>query len=66
MILNTKKEWNFVITETHNEVPNNRNLTKRETLFIMQVLLSKIKPMNKNAPFLKETYAKLKEHYITQ
>lgn len=63
--MNIKKEWDFVIFETHNEKPNKKNRLKREVLFIMQCLLNKLSEKRvKEVSFLKMIYLKTKEKYL--
>jgi len=52
-IFNLNKEWRFIITETHSK-KDRKDLLKREILFALQILLSKIE---------KENYLKLKKIY---
>ena len=64
--VNIKEEWNFIIFETHNEKPNTSNIIKRELLFTLQNLLSKISSHKTsiNNIFLKEIYLKAKKQYL--
>lgn len=54
IIMNFNKEWNFVVGETHSEKPNEANLARRELLFYMQILLSKIELMAQGLEELKK------------
>jgi len=63
--INLDQEWDFVITKTHSEKPSRANLAKREMLFALQILLSKIGAateagggysLNKNYSILKAIY----------
>jgi len=58
-MFNTNKEWSFIISQTHKEKPNKKNLLRREFLFILQCLLSKSK--NK---FNIDLYKKAKKFYL--
>jgi len=58
-MFNTNKEWSFIISQTHKEKPNKKNLLRRELLFILQCLLSKSK--NK---FNIDLYKKAKNFYL--
>ena len=60
-----EREWNFVVSETHREKPTAGNLLKRETLFTIENLLSKIsEEKNRKNAFLKEIYLKTKKQYF--
>ena len=50
---NVNREWEFIITETHSK-KDRKNLIKREILFVLQILLSKME---------KGLYFKLKSIY---
>jgi len=52
---NPIKEWDFIIAETHNN-KDKKNLIRREILFAMQILLSKLEL--KNYFSLKKVYCK--------
>jgi hypothetical protein len=53
---NLNKEWKFIITETHSK-RDRKDLLKREILFVLQILLSKMERKN---------YLKLKKIYNTR
>ncbi len=53
--IDSKKEWDFIIKETHNG--NRENRIKREILFVLQCELSKQEP---NMDF----YREIKEKYL--
>lgn len=61
-----EKEWKFIISQTHGESPNSTNLMRRELLFIMQILLTKISEPQKDkiGIFLKKIYLKTKKQYL--
>jgi len=40
--MNLEDEWKFIQRQTHKEKPSKKNLTKREMLFSLQLLLSNI------------------------
>lgn len=52
------REWEFIISETHNKRPTKNNLIKREILFGLQLLLSKFE--KKNYLVLKKIYCSKK------
>ena len=54
--INFQKEWDFIISETHNEKLNSKNLIKREILFVLQILLNKCELNNYST--LKKIYCK--------
>ena len=54
---NLNREWKFIISETRDERPAKNNLIKRETLFGLQILLSKLEIKNYLA--LKEIYTRI-------
>ena len=56
--ININQEWNFVVTETHGEKANAKNLLKRELLFALEILLSKIGTAKtlRETDFLKHIY----------
>lgn len=54
---NFNNEWKFIISEIHNKKPSKSNLIKREILFSLQILLSKIEIKN---------YLSLKKVYLTE
>ncbi|OFX40328.1 MAG: hypothetical protein A2X08_07680 [Bacteroidetes bacterium GWA2_32_17] len=56
--LNFNKEWDFITTEIHKEIPNKKKLVKRELLFTLELQLSKLY-ISKDERFYKE----LKEIY---
>ena len=62
------QEWDFLITETHREKPNKTRSAKREVLFALQILLTKIERLTKvnRAYFLRQNYSRLKEVYLSQ
>ncbi len=66
VVINLKKEWDFVIFETHKEKPNTSNLIKRELLFVIQNLLNMISEPRKDTElvFLKKIYLKSKRKYL--
>jgi len=37
--INLNKEWDFIIAETHREKPRKTNVLKRESLFVLQILI---------------------------
>ncbi len=57
--LNLNKEWNFIANEIHNEKPNKKNLSKRELLLFLQVLLGKV-----SSNFDEMIYNKTKQFYL--
>jgi len=62
------KQWDFLVSEFHNEKPNGKNLIKREILLILQVILTKISwsKEKRKTDFLKSIYNKTKEKYISK
>lgn len=66
--INLNQEWDFVASETHSKKPSRANLTRREMLFTLQILLSKfdlaVKASKRN--FLRQSYVKLKEIYCSE
>ena len=44
-IFNVNREWKFIITETHSK-KDRKNLLKREVLFVLQILLSRLEKGN--------------------
>ena len=59
--INLQQEWDFVISQTHNKYKR-RDALKRELIFMLQILLSKISVENKN--FLTNVYLKSKRQYL--
>ncbi|MEO8399744.1 MAG: hypothetical protein ABI550_08035 [Ignavibacteriaceae bacterium] len=57
--LDLNKEWNFVISEIHNEKAKKNNVEKRELLFILQLLLT-----NSAGNFQKSIYLRTKERFL--
>jgi len=59
------QEWGFVVAETHGEQSSKVNLVKREILFFLQILLSKISFMTNAIDLrsLEKNYYGLKELY---
>ena len=55
-VIDFEKEWEFITTETHNKKFRKISLIKRETLFVLQVLLSRFE--TKNYFGLKKIYCK--------
>jgi len=64
--INLKKEWNFITFEIHNEKPNASNALKRELLFVIQNLLSKISEhkISIKDVFLRKIYIEAKNQYL--
>lgn len=62
--MNIDQEWNFIVAETHREKPDNINKLKREVLFVLQILLSKIQntKSRREADFLTKKYFALKAY----
>ncbi len=62
--MNIDREWNFIVAETHREKPNNINKLKREVLFVLQILLSKIQATTseQESNYLSKNYFVLKFH----
>lgn len=60
------QEWDFITTEVHGEKPSKTNLSKREILFALQILLTKIGRTTEISKmhFLRENYFSLKEAYF--
>ena len=54
-MVNLNQMWDFIITETHREKVNRKNLVRKEYLFALQILLAKIEgaKKEKNQPLLK-------------
>lgn len=67
-IINLNQEWNFVVAETHDGKPNEKDSAKREILFALQILLARIGLATKTGEkdFSKQNYSALKEIYFTQ
>lgn len=56
--INFEQEWSFIQSEIHKEKPNNKNILKRELLFILQILLSNFNSFNHSV------YLKSKKMYL--
>ena len=52
---NFDREWEFITAETHNKKFRKTNSSKREALFVLQILLSR---------FETENYFRLKKIYL--
>lgn len=61
-----KQEWDFVVTQIHREKPSKTNLLKRESLFALQILLSKAEfaTSTREFNFLRKNYFALKNLYM--
>lgn len=55
-VIDFEKEWEFITAETHSKKFRKISLIKRETLFALQILLSRFEP--KNYFTLKKIYCK--------
>ena len=64
MRIKNKKEWDFVIKETHEGDKNNR--IKREILFIMECELSTPKPRMGFYKAMKEKYLSLEPEFCAE
>ena len=66
--INFNQEWEFITAETHNEKSQKTNFIKREILFNLQILLSKIGMTTEASRdnFLGENYLALKKIYCTK
>ena len=66
--VNLNQEWDFVAAEVHSKKPNKVNLTKREILFALQILLCQIslaaEASRRNS--LRKDYFVLKEMYRSE
>lgn len=64
--INLDQEWDFIIAETHREKPSKTNLLRRELLFALQILLSKIERATSayKSSFLRKNYFALKKLYL--
>ena len=62
--MNFAQEWDFIVTETHLEKPCGTNRLKREMLFVLQIILSKIQDTTpkQESNFLTKNYFALKSH----
>ena len=57
-------EWKFIQSEIHKEIPSKKNRIKRELLFILQILLSKL--YDKRQSGIQTTiYKKTKKFYLS-
>ncbi|MCM8760090.1 MAG: hypothetical protein NC906_10030 [Candidatus Omnitrophica bacterium] len=62
--MNTEKEWEFVIRETHKKRGSGK--IRREVLFVLQILLSQIDSVkqDKEKDLLIEIYQRTKRYYL--
>ena len=57
-------EWKFIQSEIHKERPSKKNSIKRELLFTLQILLSKLYDKRQSG-IQTEIYKKTKEFYLS-
>lgn len=62
--MNPKNDWKFIQEQVHKEKPSQKNATKREVLFYLQLLLSRTLEKNVKVDFFKGLYNQTKEFYL--